>query len=162
MRKAFCLMLMAALMLGSAMAQTDKYKSPYNPKADAMYQLDSAIDLARKEGKYVVAQVGYNKCPWCIMFNQYKDTNEVVHKIVEENFVWVHINYNAENRNPEAMMRLANPARFGFPVLVILNEKGEPIHIQNSAYLEEGRGYNQKKVADCLLNWTPKAVKTLK
>lgn len=60
------------------------------------------------------------------------------------------------------MKYLGNPARFGFPVFVILNEKGEPIHIQNSAYLEEGKGYSEQKVVEFLNAWTPNAVKTLK
>ena len=57
---------------------------------------------------------------------------------------------------------LSNPARFGFPVLVILDEKGNVIHIQDSSYLEEGQGYNAKKVEGFFQKWTPTAVKTLK
>ena len=60
------------------------------------------------------------------------------------------------------MKLLENPARFGFPVFVILDEQGKRIHTQNSAYLEEGKGYSEKKVAEFLNIWTPKAVKTLK
>ena len=60
------------------------------------------------------------------------------------------------------MKYLGNPARFGFPVFVILNERGEPIHIQNSAYLEKDKGYDPQKVAEFLDAWTRKAVNTLR
>ena len=135
---------------------------PYDEKADAMAQIDQAVKRAADEGKYVLCQVGGNWCPWCIRFAEYADTNAAVHKAIDENFVYIHINWSRDNKNPEAMKRLGNPARFGFPVFVILDRQGTPIHIQSSGYLEEGKGYNQKKVTDFLLNWTEKAVTTLK
>ena len=57
------------------------------------------------------------------------------------------------------MKRLNNPARFGFPVFVVLDEKGTVLHIQDSSFLEEGKVYDEKKVLRFLKNWTPKAVK---
>ena len=90
------------------------------------------------------------------------DTNASIHKIIHDNYVYIHINYSKENKNPEVMRRLHNPARFGFPVFVILDKEGNPIHIQNSAYLEEGKGYSTKKVEEFLLNWTEDAINTLK
>ena len=59
----------------------------------------------------------------------------------------------------EALMkRLNNPRRFGFPVFVILDADGKVLHIQDSSFLEEGKGYDEKKVIRFLKNWTPKAV----
>ena len=137
-------------------------KPLYDEKADAVAQIQSAVSDASKDGKYVVCQVGGNWCPWCIRFSDFITTNDTINQIVKENFVYIHVNYSAANKNPEAMKMLANPARFGFPVLVILDEKGNVIHIQDSSYLEEGQGYNTKKVEDFFKKWTPKAVTTLK
>lgn len=127
-----------------------------------MAQIQSAISEASKDGKYVACQVGGNWCPWCIRFADFITANDTINQIVKENFVYIHVNYSASNKNPEAMKMLSNPARFGFPVLVILDEKGNVIHIQDSSYLEEGQGYNAKKVEDFFKKWTPKAVTTLK
>ena len=60
------------------------------------------------------------------------------------------------------MKYLGNPARFGFPVFVILDDEGRPIHIQESESLEEGKGYSRKKVEKFLSLWTKKAVTTMK
>ena len=60
------------------------------------------------------------------------------------------------------MKYLGNPARFGFPVFVVLDENGTPLHIQESASLEEGKGYNRKKVVNFLSLWTKESVTTLK
>ena len=59
------------------------------------------------------------------------------------------------------MKRLNNAGRFGYPVFVVLDEEGRILHIQDSGLLEEGEGYNQKKVLSFFKNWTPKAVRSL-
>lgn len=134
----------------------------YDDKADAMKQITTAVEKASAEGKYVLCQVGGNWCPWCLRFAAFAESDTAVHQVIHDNFVYIHVNWSKENKNPEAMKYLGNPARFGFPVFVILNEKGHPIHIQNSAYLEEGKGYSETKVVEFLNAWTPKAVNTLK
>lgn len=159
MKKILTLLLFAATLTSALHAQQAR---PYDPSRNAMQQIDEAVALAQKTGRYVLCQVGYNACPWCLRFAQYADTCQAVHQLIDSNFVYIHVNYSKENRNPEAMKRLANPARFGFPVFVILDEKGQPIHIQNSAYLEEGKGYSRSLVLGFLNHWTPKAVTTLK
>ena len=60
------------------------------------------------------------------------------------------------------MRMLRNPARFGFPVFVILDNEGNYLHTQNSSYLEEGKGYDVKKVVDFLSKWTKESLNTLK
>jgi hypothetical protein len=48
--------------------------------------------------------------------------------------------------------------RFGFPVFIIVNGNGNVLHIQDSALLEEGQGYNIKKVIGFFKNWTASAI----
>ncbi len=145
--------------IGAVSAQERKY---YNEDVDAMAQIQTASMLAKQSGRYVLCQVGGNWCPWCIRFADFATTDSVIAPLIERNFVYVHINYSKANKNPEAMKYLGNPARFGFPVFVILDEDGKPIHIQESASLEEGKSYDRKKVENFLSLWTKKAVTTLK
>ncbi|RZJ77309.1 MAG: thioredoxin family protein, partial [Flavobacterium sp.] len=77
---------------------------------------------------------------------------------ITTNFETVKVNYSKENKNEAVLKNLKNPGRFGFPVFLILDGNGEVIHIQNSAYLEEGKGHSVKKVTDFLKNWTYNAV----
>lgn len=134
----------------------------YNEKLDGMQQINTAIRQAQQENKYVLCQVGGNWCPWCLRFAEFAKTDTAVNQIIQDNFIYIHVNYSKDNKNPEAMQFLGNPARFGFPVFVIINTEGKPIHIQNSAYLEEGKEYSKTLVKDFLLHWTPQAVTTLK
>ena len=73
------------------------------------------------------------------------------------------MNYNPRKPKDETAIkmleRLGNPERFGFPVLVVLDSKGNVIHTQDSSFLEEGNGYNKDKVMRFFSNWTPEAVR---
>ena len=134
----------------------------YDESIDAMEQINNAIEEARGTGRYVLCQVGGNWCPWCLRFAQFATTDTAVAPLIEKEFVYIHVNYSKTNKNPEAMRYLGNPARFGFPVFVILDEEGRPIHIQESASLEEGKSYDPKKVKRFLSLWTREAVEKLK
>jgi hypothetical protein len=68
------------------------------------------------------------------------------------------LNYSPENRNEDALASLDYPQRFGFPVFVILDGKGNRLHTQNSAYLEEGNGHDSKKVLEFFNHWSPAAL----
>ena len=132
----------------------------YDESLNGMEQINQAIAEAQESGRYVLCQVGGNWCPWCLRFAQFATTDTAIVPIIKEEFVYV--NYSKNNKNEEAMEFLGNPARFGFPVFVIINDEGRPIHIQESASLEEGKSYDRKKVKNFLSLWTKKAVTTLK
>lgn len=149
-----------------ANAQTTS-KRVYDEDINPMEQIDRAVAKAQSEEKFVICQVGGNWCPWCLRFAEFITNDTTISKVIDENFVYIHVNYNPrKSENPEkaalakAMLkRLNNPARFGFPVFVVLDSQGKVIHIQDSSFLEEGKGYNQEKVLRFFKNWTPKVVR---
>lgn len=155
----FTLFFFTSTTLFAQQTQTPKI---YDEKVDAMKQIQTAIAEAQTEGKYVFCQVGGNWCPWCIRFASFVENDTIIKPLMDSNFVYIHVNWSRDNKNPEAMKFLGNPGRFGFPVFVIIDEKGKPIHIQNSAYLEQDKGYSTTKVKEFLQNWTPQAVNTLR
>jgi len=161
MKKILSISLFILLAFGLK-AQDKALPKVYDESKDAIEQIDQAIEQARAEDKYVICQVGGNWCPWCLRFADFAVNNPAVAKVIEENYIYVHINTSKDNKNMEALKRLENPGRFGYPVFVILDQEGKRLHTQSSAYLEEGKGYNEKKVVEFLLNWTAKAIETIK
>ena len=141
-------------------------KKVYNENINPIEQIDQALVKARSEGKFVICQVGGNWCPWCLRFADFITNDTTISNVIDENFVYIHVNYNPRKSEGEEKVQLAkamlerlnNPARFGFPVFVVLDEEGRVIHIQDSSFLEVGQGYNQEKVLRFFMNWTPKAV----
>jgi thioredoxin-related protein len=164
--KRIAIALVALWLVVSLNAQT-AMKKVYNEDINPLEQIDKALVEAKAEGKFVVCQVGGNWCPWCLRFADFITNDTTISKLIDENFEYIHVNYNprkseSEEKQAQAaalMKRLNNCGRFGFPVFVILDEEGRVIHIQDSSFLEEGQGYNQEKVLRFFRNWTPKIIK---
>ena len=142
-------------------------KKVYDETVDQNAQIDQALKRAKAEGKFVVCQVGGNWCPWCLRFADFITKDAEISKLVADNFVYIHVDYSPKSfkddparkqRSEKMMQRLGNPGRFGYPVFVVLNAKGKVIHTQDSSFLEEGNGYDKKKVVRFFKNWTPSAV----
>lgn len=130
----------------------------YNPQANALNQINMAIDKAGAENKHVLIQMGGNWCPWCIKLHNFIEEHAEIDSIVRTDYVFILVNYSKENKNPEAMALLEYPQRFGFPVLVVLDGEGKRLHTQNTLYLEEDEYYNEKRLKDFLLDWNTVAV----
>ena len=158
-----CLIFACCCIIAGAQSELKKvYEESLNP----IEQIDKAVAEAKAESKFVVCQVGGNWCPWCLRFADFISNDSTISKVIDENFVYIHVNYNPRKADQASveqgkalMNRLANPARFGFPVFVILDENGKVLHIQDSSFLEEGKGYNKDKVLRFFRCWTPAAVK---
>lgn len=145
------------LIISSVSVNGQESKKLYDPSLNGMKQIREAIARAGKEGKNVWIQYGGNWCSWCIRFDAFCKADSVVGKIIAENYIPVKLNYDPANKNDEANSFLGNPARFGFPVFIIIDGKGHVIHIQDSSLLEEGKGYNKEKVTGFFTQWTPAA-----
>ena len=156
----------AVLLAATVEAQTG-LKKVYDEVINPIEQIDQALVRAKAEGKFVICQVGGNWCPWCLRFADFITNDTTISKVVDENFEYIHVNYNprkteGEEKQQQAkalMDRLDNCGRFGFPVFVVLDEEGKVVHIQDSSFLEEGQGYNQEKVLRFFRAWTPKSVR---
>jgi thioredoxin-related protein len=128
----------------------------YHPEANASKELEDAVAKAKKEGKYVLIQAGGNWCKWCIEFHRFCNADIQLDSLIKRNFVWYHLNYSKENKNEAIFKQYRFPQRFGFPVFVILDQNGNLIHTQNSAYLEDGKSsYDKEKVIEFLSSWSP-------
>ena len=131
----------------------------YNPAANAENDIAAIVKQAKTENKFVLLQAGGNWCSWCIEFARFCKADARIDSIIKHNFIWYHLNYSKENKNKAVFAKYGYPQRFGFPVLIILNGKGERIHTQSSDYLEDGiKSYDQKKVQTFFELWSPKAL----
>ena len=126
----------------------------YNPDADAKAEVAAAVVKAAATGKHVFLQVGGNWCPWCLRFHKMITEDAKLDSLIHANYEVVKVNYSKENNNQELLATLGYPQRFGFPVFLILNEKGEVLHTQDSWYLEEDKGYSREKTEHLFLMWS--------
>jgi thioredoxin-related protein len=131
----------------------------YNPGANADVEIVNAVAQAAAAGKHVLIQAGGNWCRWCLEFDRFCKADSQITQLITQNFVVVHLNWSRENENKEIFARYRYPQRFGFPVFIVLDGSGKPIHTQDSEYLEDGKNsYQQKKILSFLTNWRPIAL----
>ena len=165
--KKVLLLAAVALMCSVSVGAQSNLKKVYDETANPMQQIDQAVSKAAKSDKNVICQLGGNWCRWCLMFADYITKDTEISQFIDENYVYIHVNYNPRDRadqakakqNADLLKRLNNAGRFGYPVLVVLNPEGKVIHIQDSSFLEQDNGYNKDKVMRFLKSWTPSACK---
>jgi thioredoxin-related protein len=131
----------------------------YNPASDAREDIATAVKQAKAENKQVLLQIGGNWCPWCVKLDGFMAEDAQVDSVLKADYVRVMVNYSKENKNEEVMKMLGNPQRFGFPVLVILDQDGVRLHTQDSWYLEKDKFYDKEKLMHFLEMWSVAAVK---
>lgn len=161
MKRISFLLFLIIICIPSVPAQSSdtlKQKNLYDPSEDAKAKIAEAVKKADIEGKHVFLQIGGNWCGWCIAFDTKVKSNDTLRNVLEKNFIVYHVNYSRENMNEDVLASLGFPQRFGFPVFVILDSKGNRIHTQNSAYLEEGKGHSAGKILEFLNQWSPAAI----
>ena len=139
-------------------AQDMKSFHLYHPEQDADSAIKAAVKQAKLEGKHVLIQAGGNWCIWCARFNDFVASDAHLDSAMKAAYVVCHLNYSQENENANVFKQYGFPQRFGFPVFLVLDNKGNLLHTQNSAYLEEGKSYGRSKVDGFFTDWSPAAL----
>lgn len=141
----------------AAKEEVAKLPKPYHPEANAELDIQKAVKVAKKEHKNVIIQAGGNWCIWCLRFNNYVQQTPELKKLVDDNYVYYHLNWSPENKNEKIFATYGNPGeKFGYPVFIVLDENGKQIHTQDSSVLEEGSGYSLEKVKEFFSTWKAK------
>lgn len=129
----------------------------YHPEENAKEQIKATVEKAKDAGKYVMIQIGGNWCIWCARFDDFVKNDPSLDSLLKANYEVYHLNYSKENKNLELLKKYEFPQRFGFPVFLVLDEKGNLIHTQSSWYLEAGKSYDKEKVTAFFNDWSRKA-----
>lgn len=130
---------------------------PYNEDENAEEKIKELIVQAKKENKNIILQAGGNWCIWCRRFDNFINTNAEIKQIIDENYLYYHLNFSPKNKNEKVFAKYGEEGRkIGYPHFFVLNENGERLHIQESGIFEEGKGYSLEKVKEFFETWVPK------
>ncbi|MEI6889180.1 MAG: thioredoxin family protein [Bacteroidales bacterium] len=160
------LILTLAFTFGLLMVFAQQPVKPYNEKQDARADIKKAVEQASKENKHVMMQFGGNWCPWCLRFHALVTGYPKLDSLMKANFVYLLVNVPATKDKDKRDMNLfagyQYPNRFGFPVFVILDGKGNRLNTVDSDGFEYPsatvKGYDTTKVERFLKMWSVKAV----
>lgn len=129
--------------------------STFDPKREAVRDIDDAITEAKQSGRRILLDVGGEWCVWCrrldSLFVRRTDLADFMHK----HFVVVKVNYSPENKNESVLSRYPKVA--GYPHLFVLANDGKLLHSQDTGALEAGKGHDPEKVLAFLRAWAPPA-----
>ncbi len=146
----FTFLLITATIVTTAQTPT----KVYDESADAGADIKKAVEMAKQENKNVMIFIGGNWCPWCLKLNKFIHEDTDLKTALYDHYKVVKMNYDKKNQNLPTLAKLDFPQRFGFPVIVILDQEGKRIHTQNSVYLEEEKSYNKKTLLGFFGDWT--------
>jgi thioredoxin-related protein len=146
------------IMVSAAAAQDMKAFKLYNPYENVESALQVVYKKAAAQNKQVFIQIGGNWCVWCARYNEFVTKDTQIDSLVNANYIVYHLNYSPENKNSKTLAKLGFPQRFGFPVFIVLDAKGNRLHTQNSAYLEKEKSYNKALVMEFYKHWTKTAL----
>ena len=142
----------------AAAEEKAKLPKPYDAKANAEADIAKLVAQAKKENKNIILQAGGNWCIWCLRFNNFVQETPELKEIVDKNYLYYHLNFSPENKNEKIFAKYGNPGeKYGYPVFIVLDKNGKQIHTQDSAVLEEGKGYSLEKVKEFFNTWVPKS-----
>lgn len=142
----------------AAKAELASLPKIYKPEDNAEMKISEAVAKAKAEGKNVMIQAGGNWCIWCLRFNKFVQTTPELKTLVDSKYVYYHLNYSPEVKNEKVFAKYGNPgAQYGYPVFIVLDGNGKQIHTQDSAVLEDGKGYSVEKVKKFFADYAPKS-----
>ena len=125
----------------------------FDPSRDAAADVRTAIDMARAQKKRVLVDVGGEWCIWCHILDKFVASHPDVKKVVEDNYVWVKVNWSPQNRNETLLGQW--PRIKGYPHLFVLEKDGKLLHSQDTGLLETGPSHDHVKMMAFLRKWAP-------
>jgi len=131
-------------------------REKFDPTRDPKIDLQKAVELAAKDGKRIILDVGGEWCGWCVYMDKFIAENAELAKLRDAGFVWVKVNFSEENENKAFLSPYPQPT--GFPHLYVLDEKGKLVYSEDTSGLEKGEEYDLAKFIKFLQTWSPKKV----
>ncbi|HWT03800.1 MAG TPA: thioredoxin family protein [Pyrinomonadaceae bacterium] len=125
----------------------------YDPARDAARDIAEAAAEASRTRKRVLVEVGGEWCIWCHIMDDFFEKNKELLDLREKHFVMVKVNFSDENKNEQVLSRY--PEIQGYPHIFVLDGDGKLLHSQDTAELEEGKGYNLARFTAFLQKWAP-------
>jgi len=143
----------AMFLASCARAEEPSRSAGYDPAADPVADLVSAVQESEASGRRILLEVGGEWCSWCHILEKYIHSTPEVAEALEANFVVLKVNYSEENENTEFLSQY--PAIEGYPHMFVLESDGTLLHSQNTGDLESGRGYDTEEFLAFLTQWAP-------
>jgi thiol:disulfide interchange protein len=118
----------------------------FDPKRNALGDLQTAINLAAEGHKRILIDVGGDWCEGCRELDLFFEGNSDLRAKRDNAFVWLKVNVSDENKNEPLIKKF--PWFFGYPHWFVLDENGKVLH---SSFAKGTR----QEFEEYLVEWAP-------
>jgi thioredoxin-related protein len=143
--------LLALVILAVCLCPAAYAAEKFDPKRDPAKDLAAAVTQARQEHKKIILDVGGEWCIWCHRLDDFIASEQGLHKLLEEHYVVLKVNYSEENQNKAFLSGF--PKVDGYPHLFVLDQNGKLLHSQSTGDFESGKGYSAAAFEAFLHKW---------
>ena len=140
-------------------AQPQKKEAPqsknapkFDPARDSEKDLAEAVANAKVSGKFILLDVGGERCIWCKRLDVFLYDDPEIHKMMKDAFEVVKVNMSQENKNEAILSKY--PKIGGYPHFFILDKNGKFVQSQDTAVLESKGSYSPEKLKAFFTIWT--------
>ncbi|MCW5962425.1 MAG: thioredoxin family protein [Bryobacterales bacterium] len=126
----------------------------FDPRRDAKADIRYALQVAARERKHVLLDVGGTWCPFCKVLDAFFDNNADILALRSRSFVYVKVNFSKENQNEAALQDY--PLIRGYPHFFVLDATGKLVTSQRVALLGTQSGYSPDRFRNFLRSAGPK------
>jgi hypothetical protein len=128
-------------------------RSLFDPARDPFADASAAMERAQREKKNVLFELGGDWCIWCQRLESFIHDHPELEQIRARCYITVKVYLSQSDETNFAFIRKLPPFD-GVPHLYVYNARGQLLHSQDTAELEEGESYNYERVKDFLTRWS--------
>ena len=146
----------AALLLAVAGPAPAAAQRLYDPTANAVAAVDSALALARADHKLVLVDFGADWCVDCWLLERlFRDPAVAVY--LRDHYHVVKVDVGQFDHNQKLVAKYGNPIEGGVPAAVVLTPTGARIATTRDGSLESARSLTPAVVLHMLQTWVARA-----
>ena len=156
MKSLHLFILMSVSFSGVSLAQVQNIhpvKYIFDPRVNSREDINDAISTAGREHKHVLLLVGGDWNYWSRqLYAIVKDTP--ISPVMNDKYVLSLVNFSPTNRNEDILSAYNCPRNLGYPIMIVLDEKGRKVHAQSTDEFKASlKWYDNKRVRDSLQSW---------
>ncbi len=144
--------LSASLLLDPSAAKAQQL---YDPGADAVAAIDSALSKAKAADKLVLVDFGADWCVDCLVLDTFF-SDSTVKPYLDSHFVVVRVDVGRWDHNLDLSKRYGSPIDKGVPAVVILSANGDVLDSTANGALESARNMTAADILKYVQRWAAK------
>jgi len=147
----FCVIPQATLYADANPSSLPIFSRIYDPQRDPISDGHKALQIALKNNRKVLIEVGGNWCAWCHKLDKFIHSHPQLKKDFFNTFVLLKVNVSEENDN-KAFLKVFPPV-YGYPHMFVTDHNGKILESKDTADFLENKQYSVVRFYEFINKW---------